>query len=116
MVELTCGTETLGEVPIKKGVFQGGALSPFLFLIVLIHLTHILRTANAGYEFRTVGVINFLLLMNDLKLYSKSERALDSLIQTVRIFSKDIGMQLGIDKCATLVLKNGKRVKSEKGK
>ena len=61
MVELTCGTETLGEVPIKKGVFQGGALSPFLFLIVLIHLTHILRTANAGYEFRTVEVINFLL-------------------------------------------------------
>ena len=116
MVELTCGTETLGEVPIKKGVFQGGALSPFLFLIALIHLTHILRTANAGYEFRTVEVINFLLLMDDLKLYSKSERALDSLIQTVRIFSKDIGMQLGIDKCAMLILRNGKRVKLEKGK
>ena len=116
MVELTCGTETLGEVPIKKGVFQGGALSPFLFLIVLIHLTHILTSANAGYEFRTVEVINFLLLMDDLKLYSKSERALDSLIQTVRIFIKDIGMQLGIDKCAMLILRNGKRVKLEKGK
>ena len=54
--------------------------------------------------------------MDDLKLYSKSERALDSLIQTVRIFSKDIGMQLGIDKCAMLILRNGKRVKLEKGK
>ena len=45
--------------------------------------------------------------MDDLKLYSKSEKALDSLIQTVRIFSEDIGMQFGIDKCAMLVMKKG---------
>ena len=51
--------------------------------------------------------------MNDLKLYSKSEKALDSLIQTVRIFSEDIGMQFGIDKCAMLVVKRGKTVKSD---
>ena len=38
--------------------------------------------------------------MGDLKLYSKSEKALNSLIQIVRIFSKDIGMQFGIDKYA----------------
>ena len=51
--------------------------------------------------------------MDDLKLYSKSEKALDSLIQTVRIFSTDIGMQFGIDKCAILVMKKGKIVKSD---
>ena len=51
--------------------------------------------------------------MNDLKLYSKSEEALDSLIQTIRIFSEDIGMQFGIDKCAMLVVKRGKTVKSD---
>ena len=51
--------------------------------------------------------------MDDLKLYSKSEKALDSLIQTVRIFSTDIGMQFGIDKCAMLVMKKGKIVKSD---
>ena len=51
--------------------------------------------------------------MDDLKLYSKSKRALDSLIQTVQIFSKDIGMQLGIDKSAILVMKKGKIVKSD---
>ena len=49
--------------------------------------------------------------MDDLKLYSKSEKALDSLIQTVRIFSTDIGMHFGIDKCAMLVMKKGKIVK-----
>ena len=35
--------------------------------------------------------------MDDLKLYSKSENALDSLIQTVKTFSIGIGMQFGID-------------------
>ena len=51
--------------------------------------------------------------MDDLKLYSKSERVLDSLIQTVGVFNEDIGMQFGIDKCATLVMKKGKIVKSD---
>ena len=40
-------------------------------------------------------------------LYSKSRKALNSLIQTVRIFSEDIGMQFGIDKRAMLVMKKG---------
>ena len=51
--------------------------------------------------------------MDDLKLYSKTKRALESLIQTVRIFSKDIGKQFGIDKYDMLVMKKGKIVKSD---
>ena len=51
--------------------------------------------------------------MDDLKFYSKSEKALDSLMQTVRIFSEDIGMHFGIDKCAMLVMKKGKIGKSD---
>ena len=51
--------------------------------------------------------------MDDLKLYAKSEKELDSLIQTVRVFSKDRGMQFGIEKCSTLVMKRGKRIKSD---
>ena len=45
--------------------------------------------------------------MGDLKLYVKNEKGLDLLAQTVRIFSDDICMELGIDKCPTLVLKRG---------
>ena len=51
--------------------------------------------------------------MGDLKLYSKSEMALDSVIETVKIFSQDIRMQFAIDKCAMLVMKKGKIVKSD---
>ena len=47
------------------------------------------------------------------KLYSKNEKELDSLIKTVRVFSQDIRMLFGINKCATIVLKRGKLVKSD---
>ena len=50
-MELTCGAETLEAVPIKVGIFQGDASSPLLFVIALIPLTHILRTANPDHEF-----------------------------------------------------------------
>ena len=43
-----------------------------------------------------------------LKLYSRSEKGLDSSVQTVRVFSEDIGMEFGIEKSAMLLM-NGKR-------
>ena len=39
----------------------------------------------------------------------KKEKALETLIRTVRIYSQDIGMEFGIEKCAMLVMKSGKR-------
>ena len=51
--------------------------------------------------------------MDDLKLYGKTMQGLDSLLQTVRIFSSDIGMQFGISKCIMLDMKRGKVVQSE---
>ena len=51
--------------------------------------------------------------MDDLKLYAKTSNQLDSLIQTVRIFSSDIGMKFGIEKCAVLIIKRGKITQSE---
>ena len=37
---------------------------------------------------------------------------MDSLLQTVRVFSEDIGMKFGIENCAMLVLEKGKIVGS----
>ena len=96
-VELVYGAETLKEVPINRGIFQGDVVSLLLLVFALIPLTHILRTPNPRYKFRTGETINHLLFMDDLKLYCKSERTLFSFIQTVRIFREDIGMQFGID-------------------
>ena len=45
-------------------------------------------------------------------MYSRSEKGFDSLVQTVRVFSEDVGMEFGIEKCALLVTEKGKIVKS----
>ena len=37
---------------------------------------------------------------------------MDSLVQTVRVFSKDVGMEFGIENCAMLVMEKGKIVNS----
>ena len=100
---ITC-KETLGEVDIRRGIFQGDSFSPFLFVVVLIPISIILNEIDLRYVTRQNQKLNYLLFMDDLKQYPKSERELDSLIQTVRIFSGDVGMVFGLGKCAVLVL------------
>ena len=39
----------------------------------------------------------------------KNDKELETLIHAVRIYSQDIGMEFGIEKCAILVMKSGKR-------
>ena len=47
--------------------------------------------------------------MDDNKLFAKNEKELETLIHAVRIYSQGIGMEFGRGKCATLVMKSGKR-------
>ena len=49
--------------------------------------------------------------MDDLKIYGKNEREINALASTVEIFSTAIGMDFGIKKCSTLILKRGKVVR-----
>jgi hypothetical protein len=100
----------LGEVNIRRGIFQGDSFSPLLFVIALIPLTHVLRETNMGYQLEKNGPkINHLLFMDDLKMFAKNENEIDSLVQTVQQCSDDIRMEFGISKCATVSLKRGKR-------
>ena len=62
--------------------------------------------------FQKAKKITHLLFMDDLKLYTRSEKGLDSLVQTVRGFSEDIAMEFGTEKCAMLVMEKGKIVMS----
>ena len=50
-VMLCSGNSELGEVEIKRGIFQGGSLSPLVFVLVLIPLSLILRKPKSVYEF-----------------------------------------------------------------
>ena len=48
-----------------------------------------------------------------INLFAKKEKELETLIQAVRIYSQDIGMEFGIEKCAMLVMKSGKRHRTD---
>ena len=51
----------------------------------------------------------------EFKLFAKNDKEIDSLVQTVRIFSDDIGMKFGLEKCAAVTMKRarGKRIHSD---
>ena len=100
----------LGRNKDTRGIFQGDALSPLLFIITVMSLNHILRKCTAGYKLnRSQEKINRLMYMDDMKLFAKNEKELETLIHTIRIYRQDIGMEFGIEKCVLLVMKSGKR-------
>ena len=47
--------------------------------------------------------------IDDIKLFANNEKEMETLIHTIRIYSQDIGMEFGIEKCTLLVMKSGKR-------
>ena len=47
--------------------------------------------------------------VDDIKLFAKNEKELETIIHAVRIYSQDVGIEFSIAKCAMLVMKSGKR-------
>ena len=91
---------------IKRGIFQGDSLSPLHFVIALKPLAAISRKVKTKYELgKRKGSINHLLFMDDLKLYGNDEKEIDSLVNIVRIFRRDIRMEFGLKKCGMIVMK-----------
>ena len=76
----------------------------------MMPLNHILRKCTAGYKLsRSQEKFNHLMYMDDIKLFAKNKKELETLIHTVRIYSRDVGMEFGIEKSSMLVMKSGKR-------
>ena len=112
--DLTAGGGSIAETKIQRGIFQGDALLPLLFIIAIMPLNHILRKYAVRYKLsRSQWKINHLMYMDDIKLFVRNENELGTLIQTVRIYSQDLGMEFSREKCAMLVVKSGKRHMTE---
>ena len=98
-VELVARGKSLAEVKIQRGTFQRDALSPLLFVIAMMPLKYILRKCTAGYKLsKSQETLNYLMYMDDIKLFAKNEKELEALIQSVRICTQYIGMGFGIEK------------------
>ena len=111
--ELRLEGESYGHCKINRGIFQGDSLSPLLFIKRLKPLTHILNNTREGYKLDNGNVLNHLLYMDDLKLYGKNEKEIESPLHIVRIFRTDIGMTFGTEKFARLGIRRGNEVKRD---
>ena len=49
------------------------------------------------------------MFMDDLKLFEKKKMKKNRNFNTRRIYSQDLGMEFGIEKCTMLVMKSSKR-------
>jgi len=97
----------LSATSINCGIFQGDTLSSLLFCIALNPLS-LLLDPLAGYQMRAAGQLNHLLYMDDLKLFAGSDALLEALLHTVHMFSEDVRLTFGLDKCAKLSVLRGK--------
>jgi len=71
-----------------------------LFIVCLAPLTRILEDTKKGYRFsNTSTVINHLIYMDDVKLFGRSQREIDSLVHTVNFYFTDVCMDVGASKC-----------------
>jgi len=83
--QLFCGGQYLGNVDIQCGIFQGDSFLQCYLFYVCYHLrTMILRKCSSGYLLREDHIlVSHLLYLDDLKLYGRNNREIQSLISTV---------------------------------
>ena len=111
---LTVNGHVFDYIHIRRGIFQEDSLSLLLYVIAMIPMTTILRQTGLGYQtFKSAAKISHLLYMDDLKLYGKLSNELESLHNTVRVFSTDSSMEFGLEECATLTIHKGKATNTE---
>ena len=101
---------TTEPIMVRRGIFQGDSLSPMLFCLALNPISTILRKYDKkGYHLRDSVWINHLVYMDDLKVYANNKTNLKILLNSVEIFTADIGMSFGFDKCNILHITAGHR-------
>ena len=61
----------------------------------MMPLNHLLTKCTGGYKLTKSQ--EKIIHLDDIKLFAKNERELETLIQTVRIYSQDICMEFGIE-------------------
>ena len=52
--------------------------------------------------------------IDDIKIFTKNEKEQENLIQTIRIYNQDIGIEFGFEKFNKLVIKKEKSEKKTK--
>ena len=97
------------NIKIKRGIYQGDALSALWFCIAINPLSNTLNNKKCGYKVPNSNQqVSHLIYMDDLKLFSETNADLKKLLRITEEFSNDIKMNFGLDKCRTNSIVKGK--------
>ena len=106
------GCVIVNDVQFKRGIYQGDSLSPLLFIISINPLSLLLNRRCQGYHLNDIHITH-ILYMDDLKGYCNGPKSLEKMCHVIEMFTNDIGMELGLNKCAVVHIRKGKYEKLE---
>lgn len=97
------------EYRVQRGVLQGDALSPLLFVMSISPLSHYLNSKTKCHAYTQMAKnkglsFNHQLYMDDLKLYARSEEDLKTLFRAAETATKALGMNINTKKCGSTCL------------
>ena len=103
-LEIKLENVTILEKKIERGILQGDSLSPLLFVLCMDPLSRKLNSAFPKVAIKTEGdhyVMNHLLFIDDLKLFSESEEVLGKMMAETEMFFEVVGLEMNRAKSAT---------------
>ncbi|TBU11070.1 reverse transcriptase, partial [Hamiltosporidium tvaerminnensis] len=92
------------DISIDKGILLGDSLSPILFVLFMDPLSRKLNEEYAKVTIQTEDAshsTNHLLFIDDLKLLAKDGTTLEKMTEEVKMFVKNIGLEINREKSAT---------------
>ena len=93
---MTAGGRSWAEVKIQGGIFQGNAISSLEFVIAMMSRNHILWNALGAKFTESQENIYLLMYRDDIRLFTKNGKELETFTQAIMIYSQDIRMEFGI--------------------
>ena len=93
IVKLTVGGKSFIDMKILRRIFQGHALSPLLFVMVMMPLNHIFRKFTDGYKLHKLQEKSLNTHWRH-QIVSKNEKELKTLTQALRIHNQHIGIKI----------------------
>ena len=97
-----------GQIAVGRGILQGDALSPLLFILGLNPISAEVSHSGLGIDIPHKGKLNHLMYVDDWKLYGKTPAEIDELVKIVAELGGVAGLKLNEKKCATINISSGR--------
>ena len=110
--QLSLDEITTNVIEYLCGILQGDCLSLILFILSVNPLSFLLNKLpgyKAGPPGKRNTTITHLFFVDDLKTYAQDEDGAKQQLDLITVFTADIGMEFGKDKCAYVFIDKGKQ-------